>query len=267
MRLSDDQIHEYGRDGFLFLPAYFSAEEVAFLRAELPAVFGIDSPALIREAGSGVVRGVHGVHESNPVFAALVRQARMIEPARQLLDGDVYVHQFKINAKLALIGDVWEWHQDFRFWHEEDGMPEPRALTFGLFLDDVDEFNGPLMLVPGSHHGELCEVSRQAGAEGWASTLASSLKYQLRADTLAKAIGDRDIVAPKGPAGSVLIFHSKILHGSAPNMSPRNRTIVLTTYNSVHNALDEVADPRPEFLASRRPVPLTPRAADRLAPV
>ncbi|SCL14656.1 ectoine hydroxylase [Micromonospora nigra] len=266
MKLTDDQVEAYERDGFLLLPAYFSADEVALMRAELPAVFGVESPALIREAGSGVVRGVHGVHESNPVFAALVHQARMVEPARQLLDSDVYVHQFKINAKLALVGDVWEWHQDFLFWHEEDGMPEPRALTIGLFLDDVDEFNGPLMLVPGSHHGDLCEVSRQPDTEGWASTLTSSLKYQVRADTLADAVDGRGIVAPKGPAGSVLIFHSKILHGSAPNMSPRNRTIVLTTYNSVDNALAEVADPRPEFLASRRAVALTPRGAESLAP-
>ncbi|WP_176308617.1 phytanoyl-CoA dioxygenase family protein [Micromonospora sp. NBS 11-29] len=265
MRLTDQQLSEYERDGFLLLPGYFSADEVALLRSELPTVFGIDSPALIREAGSGVVRGVHGVHETNPVFGALVRQARLVEPARQLLDDEVYVHQFKINAKLALIGDVWEWHQDFRFWHSEDGMPEPRALTFGLFLDEVDEFNGPLMLVPGSHHGELAEVTRQPGAEGWASTLTSSLKYQVGAETLARTIGDGTIVAPKGPAGSVLLFHSKILHGSAPNMSPRNRTIVLTTYNSVSNALADVPEPRPEFLASRRPVPLTP--ADALAPV
>ena len=52
------------------------------------------------------------------------------------------MHQYKINAKGAFDGDVWQWHQDFGVWHRDDGMPEPRAMNIAVFLDDVSGANG-----------------------------------------------------------------------------------------------------------------------------
>ena len=55
------------------------------------------------------------------------------------------------------------------------------------------------------------------------------------------------LVAPKGPAGSVVFFHGCTLHGSAPNMSPWNRTIVFWSPNRTDNKI--TAPTRPDFLA------------------
>lgn len=255
--LSAEEIYKFEQDGYLLLPELLSDAEVATLRAELPTVFGEPGEHRTLEADANVVRGVHGVHRTNRVFGALIALPRLVEPARQLLGGDVYVHQFKINAKLALVGDVWEWHQDFRFWRDEDGMPSDRAINAAIFIDEVSEFNGPLMLVPGSHRDQTYDTTIQADAE-WSQTLAARLKYSLTADTLARATREHGIVAPKGPAGCVLLFHSNILHCSAPNMSPSNRTLALVSYNSITNQLTEVAQPRPEFLASRSFKPVHP---------
>ena len=49
----------------------------------------------------------------------------------------LYMHQFKINAKPAFDGDVWQWHQDYGTWARDDGMPEPRAMNISVFLDEV----------------------------------------------------------------------------------------------------------------------------------
>ena len=54
----------------------------------------------------------------------------------------VYVHQFKLNAKAAFEGDVWQWHQDYGTWARDDGMPEPRAMNIAVFLDEVLPING-----------------------------------------------------------------------------------------------------------------------------
>ena len=68
----------------------------------------------------------------------------------------LYMHQYKINAKAAFEGDVWQWHQDYGTWARDDGMPEPRAMNIAVFMDEVMPINGPLMLVPRSHkHGVL----------------------------------------------------------------------------------------------------------------
>ena len=75
----------------------------------------------------------------------------MVEPVQQVLGEALYMHQFKINGKAAFDGDVWQWHQDYGTWRADDLMPEPRAMNVAIFLDEVNEFNGPLMFIPGSH--------------------------------------------------------------------------------------------------------------------
>ena len=70
----------------------------------------------------------------------------------QLLGSDkLYMHQFKVNAKAAFDGAVWQWHQDYATWFNDDDMPAPRAMNIALFLAEANEFNGPLMFIPKSH--------------------------------------------------------------------------------------------------------------------
>ena len=84
-------------------------------------------------------------------FARLARHPRMVEPVQDLFGEALYMHQFKINGKMAFEGDVWQWHQDYGTWKNDDLMPTERAMNVAIFLDDVNEFNGPLMFIPGSH--------------------------------------------------------------------------------------------------------------------
>jgi ectoine hydroxylase len=72
------------------------------------------------------------------------------------------------------------------------------------------------------------------------------------------------IVAPKGPAGSVLLFHPNLVHGSVPNLSPFDRRLVLVTYNSVNNQQTVKENPRPDFLVCRSRGPLSPLPDDVL---
>lgn len=63
--------------------------------------------------------------------------------------------------------------------------------------------------------------------------------------------------APKGPAGSLLLFECNTLHASNENMSPWPRSNLFFVYNSVDNQLEEpFAAPqrRPEFLGARKNV-------------
>jgi ectoine hydroxylase len=262
MYITDEQLRTIREDGFLLLPQAFSATEVAAMKAELPAAFAEDSPARVLEKGTGVVRSVYGSHRSSDVFARLVRDPRLLEPARRILEDEVYVHQFKINAKLAFRGDVWEWHQDYIFWRNEDGVPAPRVLTVAVFLDEVTEFNGPLLFVPGSQrHGVIEPRGRRSSGSmepSWKADVAAALSYTVEQDELAGMVAERGIVAPKGPAGSVLFFDGNVVHGSAPNMSPHDRVLALVTYNAVSNAPPPRENPRPEFLCSRDFTPVVP---------
>ncbi|MCO7238562.1 MULTISPECIES: phytanoyl-CoA dioxygenase family protein [unclassified Aeromicrobium] len=245
----------YDRDGFVVLQDHLAPAEVDVLVTEFEHLVATPSPALILESDGTTVRGHHGGHLVSDVFADLVRLPRFLSLSEDVLGGPVYVHQFKINAKRALVGDHWEWHQDFTFWHLEDGMPRPRAVNFALFLDDVTEFNGPLTFVPGSHRGGQVSTETRAGTS-WTDTLSSTLRHQITPATLEAALAGREMVAPKGPRGTVVMFDSLLLHASSSNLSPFDRRMVVLTYNSVENALATVEDPRPEFVAARDVDPL-----------
>jgi len=262
MYITDDQVRSYRENGFLLLPALFGPEEVAAMKAELPAIFAEDTPARVLEKGTGVVRSVYGSHTTRETFAQMVRDPRLLEPARRILEDEVYVHQFKINAKLAFRGEVWEWHQDYIFWRNGDGVPTNRILTVAVFLDEVNEFNGPLLFVPGSHRRGVIEPSGRKGGDSmepsWKADVAAALSYTVEQDTLAEMVAEGGMAGPRGVAGSVLFFDGNVVHGSAPNMSPFDRVLTLVTYNAVSNAPAPRENPRPEFLCSRDFAPLEP---------
>ena len=280
MRLTKEQLKSYDENGYLLVSDCFSPDEVESIANELPRVFEENTPRKVLER-NGAVRSVFAPHCSNETFDRLSRHPRMLEPARQLLDDDVYIHQFKINAKVALEGDQWEWHQDFVYWHREDSMPAPRALTAVLFMQEVNEFNGPMLVIPGSHKegmldiiqfdkffpGALTPEQLAEAAPSWANTLTADLKYKIRKDILARMALKNEIRAIKGGAGSVLFFHSLLLHASSNNLSPWDRVCVFVTYNSVSNTLGWRPDPRPEYIAHRDFSPLIALSQDALMEV
>jgi ectoine hydroxylase len=262
MKLTDAQQKSYVENGFFFLPQYFSSAETEVIKNQLPLIFNEDNQRRVVEEDGRIVRSVYGSHHTNDVFGRLSKHPRLVEPAKELLGSDVYVYQFKINAKSALGGDLWEWHQDYIFWNLEDGMPTSRVTNALIFVDEVTEFNGPLFLIPGSHKEGMLDSSKIAAGinEGqsatynnspkWISSLTANLKYSLDRETVRRLVEKYGIVSPKGPKGSVLFFDSNIVHGSPNNMSPFDRAVVIVTYNSVKNVPVRTSNSRPDFLVS-----------------
>src|SRR5258707_7132287 len=151
MKLSPQEIQHFERDGYLFFPSRFGPDEIKVLVEEVPRLYAMRSPENVREKGSDAVRTNFAAHMYSKPFAKLARHPRMIDPAMQIFDEGVYIHQFKINGKMAFDGDVWQWHQDYGTWMNDDLMPAERAMNVAIFLDDVNDYNGPLMFIPGSH--------------------------------------------------------------------------------------------------------------------
>jgi len=255
MQLSDEQISQFESDGYLFFPDLFSQEEIARLNGELPTIFAQRREENVREKENDVVRSAFAVHTYNEIFGRMARHPRLLCPVIQILDGPVYMHQFKINAKAAFGGDVWQWHQDFGTWTREDLMPEPRAMNISVFLDEVNEFNGPLMLIPQSHkQGNL-----QAGHD---VTTTSYPLWTLNNQTVTNLAEQGGIVAPKGPAGSALLFHCNLVHSSPGNISPWNRNIIYLSLCHIENHIRRFK--RPDWIAQRNFEPIEPLSDDCL---
>jgi ectoine hydroxylase len=233
--------------GFLFFPSLFDASEIDSLTSQLEDLFAQDMVCNVREKGSKSVRTNFAAHNYNQAFARLSRHPRMIKPVEELFDESVYMHQFKVNAKAAFDGDVWQWHQDFGTWHADDHMAEPRAMNIAIFLDDVNEHNGPLMFIPGSHKKGVLEA-------GHDTETTSYPLWTLDAETISSLVDEGGIVSPKGPAGSMILFHSCLVHASGSNLSPWDRKAVYLSLCAVSNHIKRFK--RPGYIAHRQFAPI-----------
>ena len=268
--LNQKELDFYEDNGYLFIPNLFSEAEVEVLQKELKRNMednqGSDAPHVVKEAQSDEIRSVFDVHNNDEFFQDLSSHERIVNIAQQLLGSQVYINQSRINFKPGFKGKDFYWHSDFETWHMEDGMPRMRAVSCSIILTDNYHYNGPLLLIPGSHRWYV-----QCVGETPDNHFEQSLKMQNigvpdhdSINWLLEKSGKID--SATGPAGSVLFFECNTMHGSNSNISPMPRSNVFFVFNSIENKLVEPfanTSPRPEFIANRTNVkPIEPKTFD-----
>jgi ectoine hydroxylase len=124
----------------------------------------------------------------------------------------------------------------------------------------VDEFNGPVVFLPGTHRlGTLVGGPRATSAKS--AQHVDPDDYAVGRDELTRLVDKHGMVSAKGPAGSIVLFHPEIVHGSATNISPYPRNLLIITYNDVASAPRRTGPHRrPEHLVGRDTTPLVPTA-------
>ncbi len=252
MKLTAEQHAQFERDGYLFFPGLFQPDEVQTLTDAVPDLYARREAYNVREKGKDAVRTNFAAHMVSAPFARLARHPRMVGPVQDLLGEQLYMHQFKVNGKMAFEGDVWQWHQDYGTWLNDDMMPTERAMNVAIFLDDVNAFNGPLMFIPGSHKKGVVDAKHDLTTTSYPLwTVDNDLIRQLVERAGGKNGG---IVSPTGPAGSMILFHSCLVHASTSNLSPWNRVSVYLSLCAVSNHIRR--HKRPEYIAQRDFAPI-----------
>jgi len=114
--------------------------------------------------------------------------------------------QFSENTDLF---DLDEGHSSWAFYpHTNDNL-----LALGIMLSDVSMDNGPLLVVPRSHKGEVLDHSVNGVFSG-----------AIAPDD--PAFDQEKAVPLVGKAGSMTVHHVRLQHGSAPNLSDQSRQIL-----------------------------------------
>lgn len=221
MQLTAAQLREMDERGFLTFPSLFNAEEMAVVNGAVPGVLAHQGPEVIGEDDDPtIIKMIFALHEFDDVFGRISRHPRLVKPAEQILGDQTHLFQSRFNVKLAFRASGWPWHQDFNQWYRHDGMRTPRALIAGVFLDDVNPCNGPLMVIPGSHkRGHYFNRDSMEVAE----------------EVVAAAAEEGGIVPLMGPPGTVVLFDCLIIHGSPANISPWPRRIYYMNFTPVSN--------------------------------
>ncbi|MBF7053346.1 ectoine hydroxylase [Halomonas sp. KAO] len=256
--LSQEELDEFEVNGFLSFENFFDREEMQAFIQELREYEEDEdlklSEGAVLEPGKQEIRSIFGIHTISERFSRLTRDPRLLAMVQQILGSDVYIHQSRINYKPGFKGKGFNWHSDFETWHSEDGMPRMRSLSCSIILTDNGEFNGPLMLIPGSHKYFIPCVGRTP-ENNYKESLKSQEIGVPDAASLKSMMVENGIEAPKGDSGSLVMFECNTLHGSNINMSCWPRSNLFFVYNSVENTLHDPYcgnKPRPEFLAARK---------------
>jgi len=266
--LSVEQLKQFDTRGYLFLESLFDEGEVKQIAAELDRLRGDERVRMgqqtIREPASGEVRSIFEVHKLSDLYALLAADERIVAGVKQIFGADVYVHQSRVNLKPGFEGKEFYWHSDFETWHMEDGLPRMAAISCSILLTENNPYNGPLMVIPGSH---LKYVVCSGGTpENHHEQSLRKQEYGVPSrEMLSKLVDEGGIVAPVGKAGSVLLFDCNLMHGSSGNLSPWARSNAFYVYNSVENAPVEPFcghRPRPGYIASREVDPVQMKHAD-----
>jgi ectoine hydroxylase len=259
--LTASDIERYAANGFTSVDDLVDERTIARLLQEVDFLCSTLDPAderVVAEPGSAAIRSVFAVHELSATFADLLHSPRLLDPVRQLLGENVYIHQSRINRKPPFHGKEFGWHSDFETWHAEDGMPRMRAVSVSIALSENRRDNGSLMIIAGSHRHFVCCVGATPEHHHRVS-LQKQVAGVPDEASITQLAASGDIVTCVGPAGSATIFDCNCLHGSSGNITPFGRTNVFVVYNAVDNALQEPfsgTPPRPAFLAERDPTPI-----------
>lgn len=187
------------------------------------------------------------MHLLDERFDRLAHHPALVAAAEKLLGGPFFVHQSRVNVKRTG-GSIVKWHQDFGTYHRVDGLPKPDGIMIGVFLDDINPCNAPVLAIPGSHkHGIVSEAALDPSSEDFETV--SRYRYDITPETIARLTEQHGMEPIMGPAGSLLLMDMTVVHGSSVNITPLRRVILYLNVSPVDNRGETYE--RPEFYAAR----------------
>jgi len=259
MRLTDQQKETFHEKGWIVVPGAFSSDEVGVLNQAVDRLTTHDGPEVAREPG-GAPHVVYGMHLLDDRMSALAHHPNIVETSEALLGSQVFVHQSRVNVKQT-DGSIVKWHQDFGTYHRVDGLPDPRGLMIGVFLNDINACNAPVLGIPGSHrHGIVSEAFRDPTSEDFETV--SKYRYDIPKETISSLVDEHGLESIEGPAGSLLLMDMTVVHGSSVNITPLRRVILYLNVSTVDNRGETYE--RPEYYAARDFSPLISEGDDCL---
>ncbi len=222
--LRPDQIAQFHENGFLNGGRLLTDEKVDVLRDELVRVIedkdrtDVKQPVLLHNFTgdeSAPVWQIVNIWEASEPFGELIRSAKVAEGIAELTGSEsLRIWHDQIQYKPAEVGGVNMWHQDAPLWPIIRPMTEVSAW---VALDDVDEGNGCMSMVPGSHKwGDEMDYLR---------TLEdfNSLPSEFKGNEI-------KTVPCLVKKGEVHFHHALTWHGSPANLSNRKRRAIAIHY-------------------------------------
>ncbi|MCJ8007484.1 phytanoyl-CoA dioxygenase family protein [Lederbergia wuyishanensis] len=218
--ISARDVEFYKENGYLLVKNVFNSQEVEKMKKAIENI-------LLRAAEANkdanhtwqgdyipeeelkklVLKGFHDVHYHDAAFTKAVAHPNMVSILSQLIGSNVQLHHSKMLVKPPEKGAAFPMHQDHPYFPHE----KHTVLAASVHLDNADEQNGCIHVIPGSHKaGPIKHIG---------SYYLDPKEYPIESG-----------VSCPAEAGDVLFFNYLTIHGSKPNSSERTRRNVLFEY-------------------------------------
>lgn len=222
--LDTTQIAQFQADGFLLSARVVDNDMVERLRGELDRVIndqdkpGVPQPVRLSNLGGDAeapVWQIVNIWRASDAYHQLIELPTIIEEVQQLTNArELRVWHDQIQYKPAKTGGVNMWHQDGPLWR----ILQPKTLVSAwIALDDVDQSNGCMSMVPGSHTWGDNNQQFQAMPD------FDGLPTEFQG----RRVEPRRCPVPKG---CVHYHHSLTWHGSHTNTSGQPRRAIAIHY-------------------------------------
>ncbi|MBI3969848.1 MAG: phytanoyl-CoA dioxygenase family protein [Chloroflexi bacterium] len=214
-RLQPEERVAYEREGYVAIPGVFPAEELAALDAELDRL--ITAPGV--EAGPRRQGWIYDVARKSVITKHFAEDERLLALIEEVVKPGIAIHSTKLVTKLPHSQDVCHWHQDESYYRkDEDAATHSRArMSVWVPLQDTDERNGCLWVVPGSHRWGIDDWTWQ----DWGTCQKRINRYEW---------AEEHAIPLPVNAGSVVLFSAWTWHHSRNNHTDRTRRAFIVSY-------------------------------------
>lgn len=230
MGITDKELGFYETNGYLLKKELVSAEDIESILVEIDDIHNrmAEKPA----EGIGISWEVYDDPDHPPLIKQLMHSERVSPTLNEILRSDavldvlegmmgpdISLFHSKLLPKAGGDGTAIPWHQDYAYWKNDNNKPV--MINCQLAISAANLENGCIQFVPGSHNWGLQEHERKQQTFG----VFLPGHYQER----------EDAVAVEMEAGDAVFFNALIIHGSAPNISKKDRLMNTFAYNVTGN--------------------------------
>ena len=233
--LTKEQVKTYIRDGFVIVPKVISSDKLQAMRDELnkwieesknykdnygdtpngKARFDLEGGHC---AENPKLRRVANPADISQIYRDVLFEGPAVKAVVDLIGPNVKFHHCKLNIKLPGMETRVDYHQDQPFdLHTNDDH-----LSLVVLIDDMNEKNGCLRILKGSHKGP--RYSHYEGDE-FVGKVDEKVQKECR----------RNASKIEGKAGDICLMNTWCLHGGTENLSQNIRRVLICDYTAADN--------------------------------
>ncbi|HEY4286855.1 MAG TPA: phytanoyl-CoA dioxygenase family protein [Puia sp.] len=225
-QLSQQQLADYGRDGYLIVRDFLAPGEIEKLYTIATGDDTLRKHAFdLNDQTGKKTKLTLWYNPGDDAYGLLTRSRRMVDSVDRLMDGESPVCHFhsKLMQKEPRVGGAWEWHQDYGYWYKNEFLFPGQMISVMIAITEANRANGCLQVITGTH--KMGRIEHGFSGE----QVGASQHY------VDLALKTKPLVYVELKPGDALFFHSNLLHRSEANLSPNARWSLISCYNRQTN--------------------------------